>query len=582
MDKAASRRTIRSIAVMAARVVATALVALLWLAAPLAAGQTEAAGHSPWYAQGSQAAVATEHGLASDAALAILRDGGNAVDAAVAASLAIAVVNPSSAGLGGGGFMLVFIASEGRVYALDYRETAPRRATPDMYTPGGAYHEGLSLYGGTAVAVPGEVAGIEAALERFGTMPFEKVAGPAIALARNGFKVERHLASAIAGGREKIAASESMAAMFLHEDGSPYAAGELIRRPGLASTLEMMAKSGTRVFYEGVIAMDIAKAVSRHSGLVDAKDLGAYRVKWREPLLTDYRGRRVAGMGPPSSGGGTMATALRVLEPYRLSDMGAGSATYLHLLAEVLKAVFADRAAHYGDPDFIEFPLERLLSADHASEIRSRLSALRPVPSADYRGTATGQDAGTSHISVIDGQGNAVALTSSINTSFGSMVAVPRRGIVLNNTMDDFSARPGLPNVYGLVGSEANSIAAGKRPLSSMSPTIVLEDGAVRLVLGASGGPLIISAGLQTLISVLDFSQTIAEAVPAPRIHHQWMPEVLGVEKGLAAAVQRSLERRGHQLMPLTRGASVQAVERLGSALHAVSDPRKGGRPAAY
>ncbi len=540
------------------------------------------------YAEGSHGAVATEHGLASEAALEILRDGGNAVDAAVAASLAIGVVNPSSAGLGGGGFMLVFMASEGRVHALDYRETAPRRASRTMYTPGGAYHGELSLYGGKAVAVPGEVAGLEAALDRFGTKPFEELAAPAIEMARRGFKVEEHLASAIAARREKIAASETMAALFLHEDGSPYLAGEIMKREGLAGTLELLAKSGTRVFYEGVVAMDIAKAVSRRGGMVDAKDLGAYRVKWREPIVTDYRGLSVAGMPPPSSGGGTMAAALGVLAPYRLSDMGAGSATYLHLLAEVLKAVFADRAAHYGDPDFVEVPLERLLSAGHATAIRSRLSSLRSVPSADYGGASSRADSGTSHISVIDAEGNAVAMTTSINTAFGSMVAVPRRGIVLNNTMDDFSARPGLPNIYGLLGSEANSIAPAKRPLSSMSPTIVLEDGHARLALGASGGPLIISASLQTLVSVLDFSLPLAEAVRSARIHHQWMPEVLGIEAGLPGAVHRSLERRGHSVMPLVRGAAVGVVQRLpskdggNSRLQAVSDPRKGGRPAAF
>ena len=569
------------------RTIAKALVAAVLLA-PLV-GLAQAAGEEdkrPWQAEGNRAAVATEHILASEAALSVLRDGGNAVDAAVAASLTIAVVNPSSAGLGGGGFMLVFVAAEGRVHALDYRETAPRRASRDMYTPGGAYHAQTSLYGGKAVAVPGEVAGLEAALERFGSRSFEKVAAPAIALARRGFVVEEHLAGSIAARKDKIAANDAMASMFLHDDGSPYLAGETMTRPGLADTLDLLSRSGTRVFYEGVLAMDLAKAVSRQGGLVDARDLGAYRVKWRDPVITDYRGLRVAGMPPPSSGGGTIAAALAVLEPYQLSDMGAGSATYLHLLAEVMKAVFADRANHYGDPDMADVPLERLISAAHTDAIRARLSASRAIPSADYGRSTTGDDSGTSHISVIDEQGNAVAMTTSINTAFGSMVAVPRRGIILNNTMDDFSARPGLPNIYGLVGSEANSIAPRKRPLSSMSPTIVLEGGKARLALGASGGPLIISASLQTILGVTDLSLHAGEAVAAPRIHHQWMPEVLGFEKGIDPAVGRSLGRRGHQLMPLSGSASVQAVELTKAGhktlLRAVSDPRKGGRPAAY
>ncbi|RMD82633.1 MAG: gamma-glutamyltransferase [Candidatus Dadabacteria bacterium] len=526
-------------------------------------------------------AVATEHSLATEAAAEILRAGGNAVDAAVAASLAIAVVNPSSAGLGGGGFMLIYQRSEGRAHAIDYRERAPLGATPDLYARRGQLNPRLSKRGGLAVGVPGEPAGLALASRRYGRLPLARVAEPAIRLAAEGFAVGPHLAREIARHRDELATVPELAQVFLDANGKPLAAGSRMVRPALAETLARFAAEGAAPFYEGDIAADIVTAVREQGGVMTAKDLAEYRPVERLPVVTSYRRWRVLGMPPPSSGGGVVAEALQVLAAYRLSDLGFGSPTYLHLLAETLKAVFADRARYYGDADFTQVPLIRLLSAEHAAAIRARLRASAATPARQWGSLEAGADAGTSHISVVDAQGNAVACTSSINTAFGSMVAVPGRGIVLNNTMDDFSLRPGVPNVYGLVGSHANAIAGGKRPLSSMAPTIVLQGNDARLVLGASGGPRIISATLQVLLGVLDFGMDVEEAVRAPRIHHQWLPDRLAVEASLDPNVTASLARRGHQIVPLEDGAAVQAVELVSTAggrmLRAAADPRKGG-----
>jgi gamma-glutamyltranspeptidase/glutathione hydrolase len=391
----------------------------------------------------------------------------------------------------------------------------------------------------------------------------------------------------IAAFREPIAKDPGLAAVFLHADGSPVVAGEVLRRPALARTLEIVAERGTKAFYDGEIARDVLATVRTGGGLLTDGDLTAYAPVQRPPVVTAFRGWQVVGVAPPSSGGGVIGEALNVLAPYRPQELGRDSVTYLHVLAESLKAAFADRARWYGDPRFVRVPLERLLSPAHAAELRSHISAVKAAP-ADAFGTAVqAADAGTAHVSVVDGDGNAVACTSSVNTPFGALLSVPGRDIVLNNTMDDFSAQPGVPNAFGLVGSEANAIAAGKRPLSSMSPTIVLDrDGRVRLVVGASGGPRIISATLQVLLNVLEFDMGVGQAVKAPRIHHQWQPATLAVEGGLPDALRASLVRRGHEIETLQHGAAVQAVEVIedarGRLVRASSDTRKGGAAAAY
>ncbi len=537
-------------------------------------------------AVGSAGAVAAEHGLASAAGLELLRAGGNAVDAAVAAALATGVVNPSSSGLGGGGFMLVHLSRDARTHGIDFREVAPGDSARDMYVSRGRLDREASRRGGSAVGVPGEAAGLWLAQKRFGTRSWAEVAAPAIRLARDGFAVEAHLARALETHRKDLRADAALAAEFLHADGTPYREGETLSRPDLATTLEQVASAGAEVFYRGPIAEDIVASVRGRGGSLRLADLASYRPRERSPIVVTYKRWQFTGMPPPSSGGASFGEVLGVLEPYALGDLGQNTATYLHLLTGSLKAAFADRARYYGDPDFSPVPLVRLMSPAHTAGIRERLSATRSVPAREYGPTALPDDGGTSHISVVDSAGNAVSLTTSINTAFGAKLGVAGRGIVLNNTMDDFSAQPGEPNVYGLVGTEANAIAPLKRPLSSMSPTIVLENGAVRAVAGASGGPLIISATLQTLLNVLEFGMPVDRAVDAARIHHQWLPDQTFVEAGVPEVVRASLVRLGHDVRPMLAQAAVQAIEvsadRDARSVSACSDGRKGGVALAY
>ncbi len=532
---------------------------------------------------GSAGAVAAEHGLASAAAVEILRSGGNAVDAAVAASLAGSVVNPASAGLGGGGFMVIYLAEEGRAHALDYRESAPAAAHRDMYLSNGVVDSDASKRGGRAIAVPGEPAGLELALARFGTLTTAQVAAPALRLASDGFTVEQHLARGLAKHKEALAADPTLSAEFLRASGEPYAAGELLKRPALAATLTAFAKFGAKPFYTGEIAAKIVEASTRAGGVLSAKDLLRYRVIQRQPVITSFRDTQILGMPPPSSGGGIIAEVLGIIERDHLEALDHNSVTYMHLLAESFKAAFADRARYYGDPDFVSVNLDALNAPRRLEGIRRGLSPASAALPEKYGRIVVSDDAGTAHIAVIDSLGNAVSCTTSINTSFGAKVGAA--GFPLNNTMDDFSLRPGVANVYGLVGSEANSIAAGKRPLSSMSPTIVLADGKPRLAVGASGGPLIITATLQTLLNTLVFSMDAGEAISASRIHHQWLPNRLVTEKNFPELRAAGLRRRGHDVVAYPFAAAVQAVESVevnGTRVtRAASDARKGGLAAA-
>jgi gamma-glutamyltranspeptidase/glutathione hydrolase len=537
-------------------------------------------------AEGGLGAVAAEHRLASLAGVEAMRAGGNAIDAAATAMLVTGVVNPSSSGLGGGGFMTVWIAATGTAHALDFREIAPLAAHRDFYLRDGKAAQDASKTGALAVAVPGEPMGIEVALERWGTMTTAEVAAPAIRLAREGFAVERHLADAVARERERIAADPALAAVFLHDDGSPILEGETLFRPDLAATLETFAREGAAPFYKGAVARDIAETIEARGGRLGLRDLAAYEVLEREPLRTSFAGHELLGMPPPSSGGGTIGLVLEVLESYELAALARTDAGYQHLLAETLKAAFADRALWYGDPKYTYVPMERLLGHSHVRDIRRGISPREAAPADRWGNSRSPEDAGTTHISVVDAAGNAVAATTSVNTAFGAKLSVPGRDLLLNNTMDDFSIQPGVPNAFGLVGSEANAVGSRKRPLSSMAPTIVVRDGKVRAVAGASGGPLIITATLQTILGMLAFDLDVEEAVLAPRIHHHWRPDVLAIEPGVPSAVRSGLEARGHVLREWPHQGSVQAVEVIGEGegrrIRAASDPRKGGLAAAY
>jgi len=570
------------------RLAALALIAALAFAdtGPAVAGSTAArttrAVATPSARHG---AVATEHPMATEIGLDMLRRGGNAVDAAIATAYAVCVLNASSCGIGGGGFMLIHTA-QGRVYALDYRETAPGLAHRDLYRRNGEVLGDLSKRGALAVAVPGEVAGLEAARQRFARLSRPVLMAPAITLARDGFPVGAHLANEIAGNLGGIRETPELAAIFLHSNGSPLRAGELVRLPALAATLERIAREGSSGFYRGPVAAAIVSAVRRRGGILAAGDLAGYRPLWRVPLETSYRGLTIFTMPPPSSGG-VLLEILHVLGPDDLAALGRGSPEYLHLLAEAMAEGFSDRARWYGDPAFASVPLTRLLSPAYGRELRKRI---RPDATLPAERPGTPLDHGTTHLSVIDAEGNAVGCTTTINTAFGAMVVGGESGVLLNNEMDDFAIAPGVPNAFGLIGEEANAVAPGKRPLSSMAPVIARTSDPGRggraapparlLVAGGSGGPLILSATLQTLIGLIDFRLEPAVAVAAPRIHDQWAPPVVAAEAGIDPAVLDELRRRGHTVVPLPFAGAVQVAVRRDGELQAAADPRKGGAGA--
>jgi gamma-glutamyltranspeptidase/glutathione hydrolase len=530
---------------------------------------------------GERGMVASEHGLASEAGVEMLKKGGNAVDAAVATSFALGVVSPSSCGIGGGGFMLIHLAQQGKTYALDYREKAPAAAFRDMFVKNGQADTRLSQKGPLAVAVPGEVAGLTAALERFGTLPLPTVMEPAIRYAREGFPVGPHLAKQIARNADRIRQRPALAAIFLKPDGTPYGEGERLVWPDLARTLEAISQQGSEVFYQGEIAQALIRTMEQKGGLMTASDLMAYRPVRRQALTGSFHGYTVLTV-PPPAGGGVLLEMLNILSRDRLKDLGPASPTYLHLLTETMKHAFADRAEYYGDSDFIHIPLHTLLSSSYTRRVRHRISAVRTKAQEEYGQAALSLDSGTSHFSVVDAQRNAVACTTTINTTFGSMVVAEGTGVILNNEMDDFSIQPGIANAFGLIGAEANAIAPGKKPLSSMTPTIVLKQNHPFLVLGGSGGPLITSATLQALLNVLSFGVDAEEAVTLPRVHHQWAPDMLFVEAGLPQEVRGSLERRGHKIKEFSAAAAVQAVVVTPQGLQGAADPRKGGKAVGW
>jgi len=527
--------------------------------------------------------VSSEHALASEAGVSMLRQGGNAVDAAVAAALAVGVVNPSSCGIGGGGFMVIFHRRTNSVAALDYRETAPAAATRDMFIRDGRPVPELSLSGGLAVAVPGEVAGLVAAHRRFGVLPFATVAGPAIAYARDGFPIGSHLAETITKNLDRIRQHPELAEILLRPDGSAPAVGEPFRQTALADTLDAIAHHGRNAFYGGAVAAAIVDSVGAAGGILQRTDLASYRPKWRRPLHTRFHGYEVYSMPPPSSGGGVLIEALNILRRDDLAALEQNSVTYLHLLAGAMQFGFADRAAYYGDPDFVAVPIAMLLSEARGQRQRRLLSAATTFSPEIFGSVAGTADAGTSHLSVIDRWGNAVACTTTINTAFGSLLVAKGTGIILNNEMDDFAAQPGAPNVYGLIGSEANSIAPRKRPLSSMTPTVVVRSGNAVAALGGSGGPLITSATLQALLNTLVFRQDAATALATPRIHHQWVPPVLLVEPGIDRDRRAVLVHLGHRITESSALGAVQLVQRSpDGVLDGAADARKGGKAIGW
>jgi gamma-glutamyltranspeptidase/glutathione hydrolase len=545
--------------------------------------------------------VATAERHATEAGVAMLRAGGNAVDAAVATAFALGVTEPYHSGLGGGGFLLLHLAA-GTDIALDARETAPAAASRDMFVaPGVAAH--ASQVGPLAVATPGLVAGLALALERWGTLSLADVLAPAIRLAEEGFPIGPRHAAILAHWRDSGLAARfpDTAAIQLPPGtaaGGPIPPGWRLVQKDLAATLRRLAREGPTAFYQGALARAIADEVRRRGGLLSTEDLARYQAKLREPLRGRYRGWQVISFPPPSSGGVALIEMLNILEGFELAPLGAGSSASLHRVAEAMKLAFADRAAYLGDTDFVSVPLAGLLSKSYAERLRAELlpPRWRRAPWTWGRdevairvagpGVPLPEDGGTTHLSVTDGAGNAVAITQTINLIFGSGITVPGTGVVLNDEMDDFSAAPNQPNAFGLVDTRGmNAVAPGKRPLSSMTPAIVLEDGKVRLVTGSPGGPRIISTVLLSILNVLDFQMDVASAVAFPRIHHQWVPDLLYVEPWIPADVLDGLRRRGWQVkVEDANWSSAQAIaiDPKTGWLFGGSDPRSDGLALGY
>lgn len=481
--------------------------------------------------------------------LDILKRGGNAVDAAVAMAFVEAVTLPRAGNLGGGGFLLVR-TPKGEIQALDFRERAPAAATRDMYLdPSGRPDPRRSTVGHLSVGVPGTVAGLAEVLERHGTLSLREVIEPARRLAAQGFPVSALVAQDLADIEEDLRRYPASAKVFL-PGGKPLRAGELLLQADLAWSLAQIQEGGADAFYRGEIARRIARDMAANGGLITEADLAAYRPVWRTPVCGTYRGYQVWSMPPPSSGGVHLIQMLNILEGYDLRASGQNSALTLHRLTEAMRSAFADRAVWLGDPDFVKVPVDFLTSKDYANRLRASIPADRARASADVRpGSPPGfESEDTTHMSVVDREGGSVSLTYTLNFSYGSRVVAAGTGILLNDEMDDFAAAPGQPNAFGLVQGERNAIQPGKRPLSSMTPTLVTRDGELVMALGSPGGPRIISTVLQVLVNVLDFGLNAQEAVSRPRIHHQWLPDVLRHESGLSPDTLAILQRMGHRL----------------------------------
>jgi gamma-glutamyltranspeptidase/glutathione hydrolase len=537
----------------------------------------------------AHAAVASDHPLASAAGVAALKAGGNAVDAACATALALGVLHPESSGIGGGAFALVYIAKEKKVYALDARERAPAAITPAAYMKDGHAVPELSQRGGLAVAVPGEVRGLGEMVRRWGALPFRRCVEPAQRLAAKGFPVSTRLAGSLEG-LDKDGKDGSNRAFLDIFANKPLRAGDTWRRPDLAWTLGKL-RGGADNFYKGEVAKEIVSAVRGAGGVLTAADLAAYATVDRTPVETGYRGLRVLSMPPSSSGGVALIETLGILAARYPTGVDPareprGSAAQLHVLTEAFKHAFADRARFLGDTDFVAVDVAHLTAPAYHAELARRIKPGAVLPHDAY-GTpapaAPRKDGGTTHLSVIDADGNAVALTTTVNLGFGAHLAAGKTGIVLNDEMDDFSLQPGVPNAFGLIGNEQNAIAPRKRPLSSMTPTLALDEGGrVRVVVGAAGGPTIITSTAQVFLNVVDWKMDAQAAIAAPRIHHQWFPEVLGVEPAIGADAIAGLGKSGHKVKTFPHIGTVNLLVRTDDGIEAAAEPRSPSGPAGY
>ncbi|MBS3021764.1 Glutathione hydrolase proenzyme [Comamonas sp. PE63] len=520
--------------------------------------------------------VASEQELATQIGVDILKAGGNAVDAAVAVGFALAVALPNAGNIGGGGFMMVHDAKSGKDIALDFREVAPRGASRTMYLDAdGKVIDGKSLHTHYAVGVPGTVAGMTHALSRWGSMPLARVMAPAIALADKGYPVSVTLAKTLEQEKKQMGRWPATQAVFW-KNGAPLQTGERLVQKDLAQSLRLISQQGAKAFYQGAIAQKIAAEMAPHANAITLQDLRDYKVAEREPVRGSYRGYQIVTMPPPSSGGAHLIQILNMMERWPMNQWGANSAQSVHYMTEAMKLAYADRSEYLGDPDFVKIPLKGLISKNYAGELAASIKPQQARPSQDIRpGRPQAYESDqTTHYSVMDKAGNAVAVTYTLNTNFGSGIVARGTGILLNNEMDDFSAKPGVANAYGLVGGDANAVQAGKRPLSSMTPTLVLKDGKPVLVTGSPGGARIITTVLQQIVNHIDFGMNPAEAASTPRFHHQWTPDELRVEKGFSPDTLALLRQWGHKVALKASMGRSQTIEVRDGLLRGASDPR--------
>ena len=534
--------------------------------------------------------VVSAHPLASQAGLDILRSGGNAVDAAVATTFAISVVEPFSAGIGGGGFLLLHQANKTEMKALDFRERAPLKATKNMYLDAqGKVRPNLSIDGYLSVGVPGTVAGLYQVHRQYGKLPWAKLVAPSIKYAQEGFVVTERFVGAVESRKKQILSNQAARQVFTR-NGTMYAAGDKLIQRDLAKTLQQIATE-PQSFYTGNIARAIASDMATNGGLITLEDLKTYKPIWRTPVCGTFQSARICSMPPPSSGGVHLLQILNLIGDTDLKAKGWHNPDVLHLMVEAMRIAYADRSEYLGDPDFVKVPVQQLISREYAAKRRQEIRAnatpstrVKPIDKATLERFTKAESPDTSHLTVVDEQRNAVSLTFTINYGFGSGVVTPGTGILLNDEMDDFAAAPGVPNAYGLIGGDANAIAPRKTPLSSMTPTIVTQNNRLKMATGAPGGSTIITTVLQVILGVLAYDMNAGEAVSAPRIHHQWLPDELRMQPfGLDTATIAELKRRGHKVVVRSPWGNANAiVVTSDNKLEGAADPRGEGSPSGY
>ena len=534
--------------------------------------------------QGTQGMVVTSHFLATNAARDVLKNGGNAIDAAVTAAFSLAVTQPRSGNIGGGGFMLISSEQKEEVVAIDYREKAPSRAHTDMFlNEDGSVNKQASRFSHQSAGVPGTVAGLALALEKYGTLSLQEAMAPAIELAQQGFIVTPRFSDGLKAREKSLKKWETSKRIFYKADGSFYEPGDVFIQKDLAETLKRISRHGAREFYEGKTAELLVREMQNHGGLISMQDMQSYQPVIRVPVHGNYRGYDIYSMPSPSSGGVHVVQLLNILEGYPISEYGHNSASTVHVMAEAMKYAYADRSRYLGDEDFVDVPIAGLVSKPYAKSIRDKINQGQTTPSETiFPGQpATYESNETTHFSIVDQYGNAVANTYTINFSYGSGITVEGAGFLLNNEMDDFSAKPGTANAYGLIGGEANKIQANKRMLSSMSPTIIKHAGENFLVTGSPGGSRIITTTLQVILNVIDHGLNIKSAVAAPRMHHQWLPDELRIEEGFSPDSIEKLEALGHTVKQKNAMGAIQSILVKDGVMYGGADPRRSTSKAA-